>query len=757
MKSLSNRFFLFKETNSILSVKYMKINTLLFLIIISTTFSCEYFSDPNEKMIKILESRKLMYDVAKNSFATESEVSYFDSIINSSQPGFFRLYNELNKGNALLKLGKEAESVALIESVLERKKAIDGKESPQTLKFLAIAYMRLGEKQNCVNHHNPESCIMPIQKSGIHTIRQGSQKAIEIYKRLLEINPEDYESRWLLNIAYMTIGGYPAEVPSNLLIPDLNKNSSDYTIKPFVDVAVNVGIKARNMSGGTIVDDFNNDNYLDIVTSDWSLNGAMHYYQNDLKGKFTDLSKTSKLGLFKGGLSMIQADYDNDGDIDIFVMRGAWMNQYGRQPNSLLRNNGDGTFTDVTIKSGLYSEFPTQGGVWNDFNNDGYLDLFIGNESSPTDSYPSELYINNKNGTFTNVAKEAKCDIVDFIKGATSADYDNDGLVDIFLSGMNNRKTLLKNTGIKDGIPQFVDVTDKAGLAGIKMMTFPTWFWDYDNDGWQDIFVCGYQFNGSIAGETAKEALGVPNGNSKMYLYRNNHDGTFTDVSQISGLSKTVYAMGANFGDIDNDGFLDMYLGTGNPDYKSLTPNKLFRNMGNGKFADVTVSGRVGNLQKGHGVAFNDLDNDGDSDIFIEVGGAYIGDAFSNALYLNPGQNNNRWIKLKLEGTESNRSAIGAKIKVSFKENGVSRSVHRIVNSGGSFGASSLRMEIGIGQAKIIDRIEIIWPKNQKKQIFNNVQPNQIIKIIEGETKFSKINVKKLVFPTSGAKNPICI
>ncbi|WP_131725835.1 FG-GAP-like repeat-containing protein [Flavobacterium sp. Root420] len=728
--------------------------TLLFIVLIVMQ-SCDYFSNPNNKIVKILEARKKMYDVKDNAFASKTEVAYYDSIINNSDEGFFKLTNELNKGNALLKLGKEAESVAIIESAIDRMKKIDGKDNPKSLHFLAIAYMRLGEKQNCVNYHNPESCIMPIQKNGIHTIRQGSQKAIEIYKKLLAINPDDYESRWLLNVAYMTLGGYPSEVPKQWLIPNLNKDSG-YSIKPFLDVAVNAGIKGRNMSGGVIVDDFNNDNYLDIVTSDWSLDGVMHYYQNDKKGKYLDYSKNSNLGLFKGGLSMIQADYDNDGDIDIFVLRGAWMRKYGRQPNSLLRNNGDGTFTDVTIKSGLYSEFPTQAGTWNDFNNDGYLDLFIGNESSD-ESYPSELYLNNQDGTFTNVAQAAKCDVIAYIKGATAADYDNDGDIDLFLSGMNKRKILLKNNGLKNGIPQFTDATDQAGLAGINVMTFPTWFWDYDNDGWQDIFVCGYQYNGSIAGEIAMEALNIPNESSKMYLYHNNHDGTFSDVSKISGLSKTVFAMGSNFGDIDNDGFLDMYLGTGNPDYKSLSPNRLFRNMGNGKFADVTVSGRVGNLQKGHGVAINDLDNDGDNDIFIEVGGAYLGDSFSNSLYMNPGQNNNRWIKLQLEGTESNRSAIGTKVKVTFKENGVSRSVHRVLNSGGSFGASALRMEIGIGQATIIDQIEITWPKNQKKKVFKNIKPNQYIKIIEGEDTFSKIDLKRTSFSTAGAHSPLCI
>ncbi|WP_348800097.1 CRTAC1 family protein [Flavobacterium adhaerens] len=758
MNDFLAKLFNISAFNEFCGVDFLKIKRLVLLYVLSFFVqSCDYFSNPNDKMVKILDARNKMYNVNKNPYASLKEIAYFDSIIKISYDGHLKLFNELCQGNAFLKLGKEAESVAIIETVLGKQKALGGGDNSQTLKFLAIAYLRLGEKQNCINYHNSESCIIPIQKNGIHTKQQGSQKAIEIYKQLMAIDPNDYESRWLMNIAYMTIGGYPSSVPKQWLIPDLNKDKSDYTIKPFVDVASNVGIVDKNMSGGVIVDDFNNDNYLDIVTSNWSLDGVMHYYQNNQKGKFINNSKISEIGRFKGGLSMIQADYDNDGDIDILVLRGAWMREFGKQPNSLLRNNGDGTFTDVTIKSGLYSELPTQAGTWNDFNNDGFLDLFIGNESTAGESNPCELFINNQDGTFTDVAKTANCDLVDFIKGVTATDYDNDGDIDLFLSGMNKRKTLLKNVGIKNGIPQFIDATEKAGLSAINVMTFPTWFWDYDNDGWQDLFVCGYQYTGSISSEIAKEALNVSNESSKMYLYRNNHDGTFSNVTKAAGLDKSVFAMGSNFGDIDNDGFLDMYLGTGNPDYKSLIPNKLFRNLGDGKFVDVTVSGRVGNLQKGHGVAFGDLDNDGDTDIFVEVGGAFIGDAANNALYLNPGQNNNHWIKLKLEGTNTNRSAIDTKVKVSFRENGVSRSVYRVLNSGGSFGASALRMEIGIGKATIIDEIEIVWSRSHKKEVFRNIQPNQYIKIIEGEKKFSKINIKKIVFPAARAKNAICI
>ncbi|HEU4788693.1 MAG TPA: FG-GAP-like repeat-containing protein [Flavobacterium sp.] len=719
--------------------------------------SCEKKVNPNDEMVAKLASTYQKYSVKDNSFCPQAEVAFFDSIINHPSIIDSRLTTNYFKGNSLLKLGKETDAISVFEYLI-KKVGYTNSYSPEILKSLAISYMRLGERQNCVLNHSSESCIMPIQNLGIHQKQAGSRKAIEIYQQLLTTNPKDYESMWLLNIAYMTLGEYPSKVPHQWLIPNLDKDNSNFSIKPFVDVAPKLKLNNRNMAGGVIVDDFNNDNYLDIVTSDWGLKGAMHYYKNNKKGGFIDCSAKSDLGRFTGGLNMIQADYDNDGDVDIFVLRGAWMGRYGKQANSLLRNNGDDTFTDVTIKSGLLSEFPTQAGVWRDFNNDGWLDLYIGNENnSDTDeTYPSELYISKRDGTFKEVALATNCQIKDYVKGVTASDYDNDGLVDLYLSGVRGKRTLLRNTGIKNGFPQFEDVTHKAGLDDVKLNTFPTWFWDYDNDGWLDIFVCGYQFDQSIAYTVATESFKIPNNGSTMYLYHNNHDGTFTNVTKKSGLDKAVFGMGSNFGDIDNDGNLDMYIGTGNPDYKSLIPNRLFRNMGDGKFADVTISGRVGNIQKGHGVAINDLDNDGDSDIFIEMGGAYIGDSYNNSLYLNPGQNTNNWLSLQLEGTTINRSAIGTRLKISFRENGIKRNIYREVNSGGSFGSSALKREIGIGQATLIDEIEITWSKTQKKQVFKNIKPNQFIKIKEGSNGVTRIKLNKINFPTDTPKSSIC-
>ena len=204
--------------------------------------------------------------------------------------------------------------------------------------------------------------------------------------------------------------------------------------------------------------------------------------------------------------------------------------------------------------------------------------------------------------------------------------------------------------------------------------------------------------------------------------------------------------MGANFGDIDNDGFPDLYFGTGNPDFGSLIPNKMFRNVGGQQFEDVTGVSGTGNLQKGHGVAFADFRNRGLQDIFIEMGGAYAGDAYTSALYVNPGQNDNNWISIKAEGIKSNKAAIGSKLKITFVDNGVKRSVYRDLNSGGSFGSSPIQAEIGVGHAGFIEELEITWAGSHAVQRFRNLQVNQFYHIIEGNGKAVSVQLKKFNF-----------
>ena len=176
--------------------------------------------------------------------------------------------------------------------------------------------------------------------------------------------------------------------------------------------------------------------------------------------------------------------------------------------------------------------------------------------------------------------------------------------------------------------------------------------------------------------------------------------------------------MGANFGDLDNDGWLDFYLGTGDPSLSTLIPNRMFRNADGKFFQDVTTSGGFGHIQKGHGISFADFDNDGDQDIYEVMGGAYAGDNYRNVLFLNPGHGNH-WITLKLEGIRSNRAAMGARIRVTVQTAQGERSIYKTVSTGGSFGASPLRQEIGLGQAKAIRSVEIFWPTHRENTNFD--------------------------------------
>ena len=200
--------------------------------------------------------------------------------------------------------------------------------------------------------------------------------------------------------------------------------------------------------------------------------------------------------------------------------------------------------------------------------------------------------------------------------------------------------------------------------------------------------------------ELVRDYLGMPHNGTTMKLYRNLGDGSFRDVSAEAGLNKALMPMGANFGDIDNDGFLDMYLGTGNPSYGALAGSALLRNKDGRAFVNVTASSGTGELHRGHGVAFADLDNDGDEDIVFEVGGMTPGDRHAIRLFENPGHGND-WIALKLVGVKSNRTAVGARIKVTVEdEKGQRRAIHRTVGPGGSFGASPLLQHIGLGQIR---------------------------------------------------------
>ncbi len=653
-------------------------------------------------------------DPARNPYLSSRRVPYFRELVATA--GEYDLRQHLVLAHELLLAGETVVAVEEFESI--RRTAADrGVElAPLDRKALrdelAIAHLRLAEVENCCARHNPDSCFVPIRGGGIHSVDRGSRGAIMYLTESLHEDPGDLTARWLLNLACMTLGEHPAGVPPQWLIP-LEAFGSDYDIGRFPDVAGDLGLDVMGLAGGSAMEDFDGDGDLDVMASSWSLDDQVRYFTNNGDGTFSDATEAAGLTGITGGLNLNHTDYNNDGFPDVFILRGAWWYEQGRHPNSLLRNNGDGTFADVTHDAGMLSFHPTQAGAWGDYDNDGWVDLFIGNESSSRGIHPCELYRNNGDGTFTECAAKAGVAHVAYVKGVAFGDYDNDRLPDLYLSVLSGPNVLFHN----DGAGRFTNVTATAGLREPER-SFPTWFFDYDNDGWLDIIVFGYGW--TSVGDVAADYLGLPSAAERPRLYRNNGDGTFADVTKAANLDRAILAMGSNFGDLDNDGFLDFYAATGAPDLRAVIPNLMYRNDGGKSFQDVTTSGGFGNVQKGHGVAFGDIDNDGDQDIYVVMGGAYTGDVYPNLLFQNPGHGNH-WITLKLQGTKTNRAAIGARIRVHVETPAGGRDIHAVVSTGGSFGSSSLQQEIGLGDAVSIRRVEITWPVTGEIQVLEGL------------------------------------
>ena len=447
------------------------------------------------------------------------------------------------------------------------------------------------------------------------------EKAASYFLDSLEHSPDNLGFKWLLNLTYMLSGKYPTGVPAKYLIQPALLESKESVVR-FTDVSAAAGLVRRGMAGGLIVDDFDNDGLMDAVISSQDDCVPLSYFHSNGDGTFTDRAAAAGLGNQTGGLNIIQTDYNNDGCKDILILRGGW--EWARR-KSLLRNNCDGTFTDVTAASGLMDPVrSTQTAVWTDIDNDGKLDLVIGNENAPL-----QLYLNKGDGTFVDIAKSAGVNITGFVKGVVAADYDNDGYPDLYVSNFRGQHYLFHNNRDKT----FTDVAQQAGLS-LAGPTFGAWFFDYDNDGWPDLFVAGYY---SSLGDIAAGHLGLPQHGESLHLYRNLGNGKFRDVTTETGLDRVLLTMGLNFGDVDNDGYLDFYLGTGSPSFSALAPNVMFHNDGGKRFTDITASSGTGVLPKGHGIAFADMDNDGDEDLVAVMGGAVPGDQHNTRLFENPG------------------------------------------------------------------------------------------------------------------------
>lgn len=659
-------------------------------------------------------------------------------------------YYELRAGDAEAAVGHLAEAAALLPQIARslRPAQIDDAR----LEY-AIALLRWGESRNCIARHTSESCLLPIGRGGVHEDQAGSRRGIVELIALLDRHPDHLVARWLLNIAFMTLGAYPDGVPAAQRIPPAVFASAE-PFPRFTDVAPAAGLNTVDLVGGVVADDFDGDGHLDLIVSSSDPESSLRYFAGSGDGRFRERSRQAGFEGMLGGMNLLQADYDNDGAIDLLVLRGGWLGRTGEIPNSLLRNDGRGTFTDVTFAAGLAAvQYPTQTAAWADYDNDGDLDLYVGNEADDNFPFPCQLFRNEGDGTFVDVAAAAGVANGRMAKGVAWGDFDGDGFQDLFVSNYGTPNLLFRNRG--DGT--FVDITASAGV-GEPLGSFAIATADFDNDGRLDLYVAPTTplhsadprqistdplapLDAFVAGtlgvppdaRTSRQyrLLGMPPAGESPRLYRNLGDNRFADETTARGLGRVILGGGLGVGDLDGDGFPDLYVGTSYPGFEGLLPNLLYRNRGGTGFADVTTSAGVGHLQKAGGIAIADLDGDGDQDIFVNAGGMYRGDRFGDVLFANPGTGAH-WIEIRLVGRRANRSAIGGRLRVDVPTAGGGvRSIHRVVGSGSSFGANPLRQWIGLGDATRVAALTIIWPGSGTVQVLRDVAVDQRLEIVE--------------------------
>jgi enediyne biosynthesis protein E4 len=501
----------------------------------------------------------------------------------------------------------------------------------------------------------------------------------------------------------------------------------------------------ETMLAGVALLDYDNDGYLDV----YLVNGAAipslrkespkywnRLFHNNRDGTFTDVTEKAGVAGEGYGMGVAVGDFDNDGWPDLYLASVT--------KNQLFRNNHDGTFTDATerahVGGGIRDgkKMWSVSAVWFDYNNDGLLDLFVSNYcqwevnkdpvcrvNPTTRSYchpkyyqplPNTLYRNNGDGTFTDVSAETGIGKhLGKGMGAVMADYDGDGFMDLFVPNDNMPNFLFHNVGGK----KFEEVALESGVAYPQSVNVVSGmgadFKDVFNDGRPDIW------------HTATE-------NESFPLYRNRGGGVFWDVTDQSLLGGTRNMSGWSNGiyDFDNDGWKDLFVARGNVlDTVALMstrtyaePNAVFRNLGNGKFRDV--SGEAGpDFQQAaphRGAAFGDIDNDGRIDAVVTVLNGPV------KYFHNTTKNRNHWILLKLVGTKSNRMGIGAQIRITAEDN--STQYNQVTTSGGYAGASDSRVHFGLGASKTIREIDIHWP-SRIHQVLRDVPTDQILTINE--------------------------
>src|SRR4051812_15981832 len=457
----------------------------------------------------------------------------------------------------------------------------------------------------------------------------------------------------------------------------------------FTDVTVSAGLNTTGYTfGDPIWGDLDSSGTLDLLV-DNHYNQGSYLYQNNGNGTFTNILTTSGLRSAGDRHGSAWVDFDNDGKLDLSVTKGAKGGSIlGTKEDELYQNLGAGQFTNIAEEAGVTNTWGRGRSVaWGDYNNDGRIDLLLGNFDTDL-----ALYKNNGDGTFTDVTVAAGLRNLEYGECAF-ADYNSDGFPDVFCtSAVENNPSvdiLLRNNG--DGT--FTNDSSQANILPYAHGRAIAWG-DYDNDGDLDLFI----------------SRGTENGPLKQTFYRNNGDLTFTEVTDQAGLGSISDNRAAAWGDFDNDGYLDLYVVNSGSDPEGKGPNYLYRNNQDGTFTDVAASTGVDDsvLSRGRGAAWGDYDNDGFLDLFITNGEdntAFVeGPQF---LFQNSG-NGNAWLKLKLVGTISNRQGLGVKatIQVGYaiqyrEQNGA---------TGHFLSQGATPLHFGLGQATVVDQVTLHWP-----------------------------------------------
>ena len=542
-------------------------------------------------------------------------------------------------------------------------------------------------------------------------------EAAKLGSDALDANPNNAPARYWAWLAAQKLGGYPPQVPESHRM-EMKVGWAPTSIE-YEDIAAQCGLDKTSGGRGIAVFDYDGDGRLDVAIA--CAHGGLSLYRNNGDGTFKDVSVESGVYQAVNGFGMAAGDYNNSGFPSVCVVRNGF---YGGMIE-LWRNNGDGTFTDVSVESGVSAWAPSFTCSWVDYDCDGKLDLFVcTNLGGLFDrKVPHKLFHNNGDGTFTDVAEKVGIVSPWGAIGHSWGDYNNDGYPDLFVSNVIGRPQLFRNNG--DGT--FTEVTKEAQLD-VPALAFNAQFVDIDNDGWLDIVQYTWAIHEDVI-DSMRTGSAPPFGHATR-VFRNHRDGTFSVISPELGLTECWGSMSGNAADINNDGYLDIVLGNGGPLVDRNEPMVVLESDGK-RFRDVTFSAGLPYMGKGHGINCADLFGDGRLEILCATGGAYPGDLMTTSVFA-PKHRPGNYLAVLLEGTKSNRAAVGARLKLIAG----GREQHRVLNGGSNFGCLPPQQHFGLGTLESVESLEVWWPSGLKER-FEALQVNTRVKIVEGTGRFA--------------------